>query len=105
MFKLERCGLQHDWPSLYADPSGDRKQMETFVHCAADGGPKLSGARDVLVGQSLLGIFLLVPLFPAPANLFLGKLAHSVQGSQASKKTEAETKSRIQTLPKEESGT
>ena len=75
--------------------------METFVHCAVRWWTKLSGARNVLVGQPLLGIFLLVPLIPAPANLCLGELACSVQGHQASKKMEAETKSRIQTLPKE----
>lgn len=61
--------------------------------------------RDVPVGQPLLGIFLLVALFPAPANLFLAGLGVSVQGCQASKKTEAETRSRIQTLPKAGSST
>lgn len=75
------------------------------MRCTADGGPTLSGARDVLVGQPLLGIFLLFHLFPAPANSFLGELGLSVQGRQASKKTEGEIKSGIQTLPKEGSST
>lgn len=73
--------------------------METFVHCTADGGPS-SQEPEILwwISRSFLGIFLLVPLFPTSANLFLGVVAHPVHGHQARKETEAEANSRIQTL-------
>lgn len=68
------------------------------MHCTADGGPS-SQEPEILwwFSRSFLGIFLLVPLFPTSANLFLGVLAHPVQGHQARKETEAEANSRIQT--------
>lgn len=47
------------------------------------------------VSPFFLAIFLLVPLFPTRANLFLGESAHPMQDHQASK----ETNSSIQTLP------
>lgn len=47
------------------------------------------------VSSFSLGIFLLVPLFPTRASLFLVELSHPVQGHQASK----ETNSKMQTLP------
>lgn len=52
--------------------------------------------------QPLSGIFLLAPLFPIPADLFLGALVSSVQDHQSSKKKEPETK--IRPLPEARSG-
>lgn len=66
--------------------AGGQKQMETFVHCAPDGEPSPQETEMLWwVSPFFLGIFLLVPLFPTRANLFLGELAHPVQGHQASK--------------------
>lgn len=62
-----------------------------------DGEPNFSGARDFLSASLSLASLC---WFLAPVSLFLGELALPAQGHQDSKKTKAETKSRIQTFPK-----